>query len=211
MRCGVGNSLRQILEKRVVQSLEPLFDNNRMDLELRKLVRETFPEFCSSHSSVEMKPEDFVPPVSSTSVTRMDLMAETGLDFVPPPAVKAESETNDSNHVDDDATFSDEEDDLSMHKNVGRGRTEERIPASPPPSPKPDGSPPNAQSRDVATTVTNTDSGGSENEVKCGEKAPYELLSPEDREGFNKHLDFLEKDMRGKLQDFLLEKNVQTR
>ncbi|XP_076035638.1 integrator complex subunit 3 isoform X2 [Oratosquilla oratoria] len=110
VRLGVTSSLRQILEKRVVQSLEPLFDNQRMDIELRKLIRETFPEFCQS-STLEMKTDDFASPVpSSASVTRMDLIAETGLDFVG-STVNNDNDINNSNHVEDEAMFSDEEED----------------------------------------------------------------------------------------------------
>ncbi|XP_075226448.1 integrator complex subunit 3 isoform X2 [Lycorma delicatula] len=46
IRQGVSCSLRQILEKRVLPSLYPLFENPKLDRELRSLVRETFVEFC---------------------------------------------------------------------------------------------------------------------------------------------------------------------
>ena len=46
VRQGIFSSLRQILEKRVLPSLFPLFDSNRLDRELRGMVRETFTEFC---------------------------------------------------------------------------------------------------------------------------------------------------------------------
>ncbi|CAG2121775.1 unnamed protein product, partial [Medioppia subpectinata] len=47
VKAGVKTSLQQILEKRVLQSLSPLFDSNKLDRELRAMVRETFPEFCT--------------------------------------------------------------------------------------------------------------------------------------------------------------------
>lgn len=43
---GVYSSLRQILEKRVLPSLCPIFDSDKLDKELRASVREHFLEFC---------------------------------------------------------------------------------------------------------------------------------------------------------------------
>lgn len=114
VKAGVYTSLNQILEKRVVPSLDPLFDNSRMDLELRRLVRDTFPDFCA-----ELKHDEFPAPVSSpAAVTKMDLLAETGLDFgasigLGAPAGPPDAEANHANHMsgDDDAAFSDEDDD----------------------------------------------------------------------------------------------------
>ena len=45
---GVTTALQQILEKRVLPSLAPLFEGPKLDLELRSLIRQTFPEFCAS-------------------------------------------------------------------------------------------------------------------------------------------------------------------
>lgn len=47
VRQGIFNSLQQIIEKRVLQNLHPLFDSPKLDRELRTTVRETFKEFCS--------------------------------------------------------------------------------------------------------------------------------------------------------------------
>ncbi|XP_050400889.1 integrator complex subunit 3 [Patella vulgata] len=44
---GVHLSLQTIVNKRVLPSLSPLFDNSKLDKELRLLIRDTFPEFCS--------------------------------------------------------------------------------------------------------------------------------------------------------------------
>jgi integrator complex subunit 3 len=46
VRAGIFSSLRQILEKRVLPTLFPLFDNPKLDRELRAMVREAFKEFC---------------------------------------------------------------------------------------------------------------------------------------------------------------------
>lgn len=63
VRTGIFSSLRQILDKRVLPSLLPLFDNAKLDRELRNLIRETFKEFCvqpAMESSSKM--EDFTMP-----------------------------------------------------------------------------------------------------------------------------------------------------
>eukprot|EP00071_Canis_lupus_P043866 XP_022277423.1 integrator complex subunit 3 [Canis lupus familiaris] len=62
VRQGVFSSLNHIVEKRVLAHLAPLFDNPKLDKELRAMLREKFPEFCSSPSPpVEVKLEE---PVS---------------------------------------------------------------------------------------------------------------------------------------------------
>ncbi|XP_072938323.1 integrator complex subunit 3 [Epargyreus clarus] len=45
---GIFNSLQQIIEKRVLPNLQPLFDSPKLDRELRTTVRETFKEFCTN-------------------------------------------------------------------------------------------------------------------------------------------------------------------
>lgn len=50
VRNGIFSSLRQILEKRVLPSLYPLFDSPKLDRELRSKIRETFKEFCLPNS-----------------------------------------------------------------------------------------------------------------------------------------------------------------
>lgn len=53
VRSGIHSSLRQILDKRVLPSLLPLFDNAKLDRDLKTLIRETFREFCvpQTHNS----------------------------------------------------------------------------------------------------------------------------------------------------------------
>ncbi|CAL8240744.1 unnamed protein product [Gadus morhua 'NCC'] len=72
VRQGVFNSLTFIMEKRVLASshdrrtntlnhLAPLFDNPKLDRELRSMLRERFPEFCTSPSPpTEVKMEESV-------------------------------------------------------------------------------------------------------------------------------------------------------
>ncbi|CAG0880141.1 unnamed protein product [Darwinula stevensoni] len=48
VRQGIHNALRQILKKGVLPSLSPLFDNNRLDKELRGMLKENFSEFCDN-------------------------------------------------------------------------------------------------------------------------------------------------------------------
>ncbi|KAM8884511.1 integrator complex subunit 3 isoform X1 [Synchiropus splendidus] len=51
VRHGVFNSLTFIMEKRVLAHLAPLFDNPKLDRELRAMLRDRFPEFCGSSPS----------------------------------------------------------------------------------------------------------------------------------------------------------------
>lgn len=48
IKAGIKKSLQQILEKRVIQSVAPLFDNPKHDPTLKALIRESFPEFCAN-------------------------------------------------------------------------------------------------------------------------------------------------------------------
>ena len=51
VRNGIYSSLKQILEKRVLPSLSPLFDNPKMDQELKFLLRERFSPFVNDTGS----------------------------------------------------------------------------------------------------------------------------------------------------------------
>ena len=44
---GMFTALRQIIKMRVLPSLSPLFQNAKLDKDLRKMLRERFSEFCS--------------------------------------------------------------------------------------------------------------------------------------------------------------------
>lgn len=50
VRNGIYSSLRQILEKRVLPSLSPLFDHPKMDQELKFLLRERFSPFVKDQA-----------------------------------------------------------------------------------------------------------------------------------------------------------------
>lgn len=93
VRQGIFSSLRQILEKRVLPSLFPLFDSSRLDRELRVMVRETFMEFC------------YPPPIEGNKID----------DVKDDMANHIENTTNHTlpnNHVDQsEPAFSDEESD----------------------------------------------------------------------------------------------------
>ncbi|VVC95246.1 unnamed protein product [Leptidea sinapis] len=52
VRQGIFNSLQQIIDKRVLPNLQPLFDSPKLDRELRTTVRETFKEFCNNGNEV---------------------------------------------------------------------------------------------------------------------------------------------------------------
>lgn len=185
IRAGVHNSLRQILEKRVVQSLEPLFDNRHMDVELRKLIRETFPEFCANSVMGEVKHEDFVAPVSSQSVTTMDLLVETGLDFGGSP-VNNDSEVNNSNHVGgEEAMFSEDEEEPPSK-------------APPPPVVKP-------KVEEIPVTPTPV------LEVEDVKAKVNDVNSTEEKVDLSNYLEFLENDMKTILLDLQTEKDTKQR
>lgn len=58
VRNGIYSSLRQILEKRVLPSLSPLFDNPKLDKELKLLLRERFSPFVTEASKIETAPDE---------------------------------------------------------------------------------------------------------------------------------------------------------
>ncbi|CAH0553615.1 unnamed protein product [Brassicogethes aeneus] len=97
VKSGIFCSLRQILDKRVLPSLLPLFDNVKLDRELRNMVRETFKEFCNN--------------IALESSSKLD-------DLNPSPMGNYEEDGHDTvinNHVmDNEPTFSDEEDEPAL-------------------------------------------------------------------------------------------------
>lgn len=98
LKAGIFSSLRQILEKRVLPSLHPLFDSPKLDRELRTKVRETFKEFCISTNPEEVKPDE----------ASKDINADIFEHSIPP--------TVDNSHLnrDNEPAFSDDEDDIVM-------------------------------------------------------------------------------------------------
>jgi integrator complex subunit 3 len=60
---GISNSLRTILDKRVLPTLQPLFDNPRLDEELRMMLKERFPQFVGKEV-VTIAEESPMPHVS---------------------------------------------------------------------------------------------------------------------------------------------------
>jgi integrator complex subunit 3 len=95
IRNGIFVSLRQILDKRVLASLVPLFTNPRIDGELRAMIQNTFREFCDP------------PAVQGDPIKNDDIMDNILI------SLKDEliSET-------DDISFSDEESETSPKKNI---------------------------------------------------------------------------------------------
>ncbi|XP_064401975.1 integrator complex subunit 3-like isoform X2 [Halichondria panicea] len=61
---GIKNAFRDILQKGVLLSLDPLFESSRLDDNLRALVRETFPELC--HQEAETAIEAIVTSTSDS-------------------------------------------------------------------------------------------------------------------------------------------------
>ncbi|KAL3279677.1 hypothetical protein HHI36_017183 [Cryptolaemus montrouzieri] len=105
VRTGIFCSLRQILDKRVISSLLPLFDNAKLDRELRSMVRETFKEFFNAPT-----------PETSSKLEDYNIVNSTKFE---------ENETEPRvnhlhiNHVlDNEPAFSDDEDDMSIAINT---------------------------------------------------------------------------------------------
>ncbi|GIY82793.1 hypothetical protein CDAR_608791 [Caerostris darwini] len=90
---GIYTSLRQILLKRVLPSLSPLFE--KLDNELQSLLKETFPEFCTSFG---IKIDE---PLKDSS----DLLVKTN-----------HLSLNNSEHTEHEAQFSEDEDDIPLDK-----------------------------------------------------------------------------------------------
>lgn len=56
MRNGIYSSLRQIVDKKVLPSLSPLFDNQRLDRELRAMLKERFGGFLAKEEEDRSDP-----------------------------------------------------------------------------------------------------------------------------------------------------------
>ncbi|XP_050442209.1 integrator complex subunit 3 isoform X1 [Adelges cooleyi] len=95
IRNGIFVSLRQILDKRVLPSLVPLFTNTRLDGELRAMLQSNFREFCDP------------PAVEGVTLKDDDMKDNIGM------SVKEENMSGSEN---EDVTFSDEESDMSPKK-----------------------------------------------------------------------------------------------
>ncbi|XP_066993064.2 integrator complex subunit 3 isoform X2 [Anabrus simplex] len=115
VRSGIFSSLRQILEKRVLPSLFPLFENPKLDQELRSMVRETFREFCMVPST-EVKLDDF------SASLHMNIKEESSEPNMDGP----ENHTTPNNHVNDsEPAFSDDEEDNSAAAGMIKHEDEE--------------------------------------------------------------------------------------
>merc|ERR1719187_1084182 len=62
VRAGIYSSLRQIVDKRVLPSLSPLFDSQRLDRELRAMLKEKFGQFLRSEEEERGEPLPIIEP-----------------------------------------------------------------------------------------------------------------------------------------------------
>lgn len=90
---GIFTSLRQILDKRVLPSLLPLFDNPKLDPDLKIMIRDSFAEFCSQ------------------SDVKLELSMREPGDII----TKA-NHTTSVNNTEHEAQFSEDEDDIPLDK-----------------------------------------------------------------------------------------------
>ncbi|GLH05303.1 Integrator complex subunit 3 homolog [Gryllus bimaculatus] len=113
VRTGIYASLRQILEKRVLPSLCPLFDHPKLDQELRSMVHETFKEFC-------------MPPVVEEKSFVNPGIKEEPAEIVNLDGTENHNRgiTGTNNHLDEPA-FSDDEEDQTGLGSGGRHEDEE--------------------------------------------------------------------------------------
>ncbi|XP_064201684.1 integrator complex subunit 3-like [Anguilla rostrata] len=127
VRQGVFNSLNFIMEKRVLAHLAPLFDNPKLDRELRCMLRDRFPEFCSSPSPPQRcKTVSMASSVASVKLMDMHQICVRSPHFTVKMEESASMEMD--NHVLDkedgcydntEAAFSDDEEELN---NKGKKR-----------------------------------------------------------------------------------------
>ena len=68
MRNGIYSSLRQIVDKKVLPSLSPLFDNQRLDRELRAMLKERFGGFLAKEEEDRADPAIILDKASFISV-----------------------------------------------------------------------------------------------------------------------------------------------
>nr|CAD7396344.1 unnamed protein product [Timema cristinae] len=104
VRAGIFSSLQQILEKRVLPSLGPLFDSKNLDRDLRVMVREVFKEFCVPPSE-GVKTEEF--PSIPTPLNMKDEPVGLG----GPHINHASSPINNHVGVESEPMFSDDDED----------------------------------------------------------------------------------------------------
>ncbi|XP_063981917.1 integrator complex subunit 3 isoform X1 [Diachasmimorpha longicaudata] len=105
VRNGIFSSLKQILEKRVLPSLYPLFDSPKLDRELRAKIRETFKEFCLPPNA---------DPAAGNKVHLYSGKIDELKDFGPGLMLDNSVGINDNNHLDQEheAAFSDDEEEI---------------------------------------------------------------------------------------------------
>nr|XP_050855800.1 integrator complex subunit 3 isoform X3 [Vespula vulgaris] len=108
VRNGIFSSLRQILEKRVLPSLYPLFDSPKLDRELRSKIRETFKEFCLPPNA---DPAGNKVPIYSGKMEDLNKDLNSGLILENTTSTPMEN-----NHVgqDPEPAFSDEEEEMPL-------------------------------------------------------------------------------------------------
>nr|XP_039258318.1 integrator complex subunit 3-like [Styela clava] len=124
VRAGVSTALKTILEKRVLASLAPIFDNPKFDPELLNLIRSTFPEFCAvgTDGKPPLPPDSGPmppPPPSDDIIGEEPMIIEDDPDEVKGHSNIGDTEEEaDSSGQDSLAIFSDEEDESNKHQDA---------------------------------------------------------------------------------------------
>lgn len=115
VRLGIFSSLRQILEKRVLPTLGPLFDNPKLDRELRSMVRDTFKEFCVTPSPDSSTKDEF----SAGNINKHEELDHSDLTTNNSPI------SNNHTISENEPAFSDEEDEQPLKINTQEDDTDD--------------------------------------------------------------------------------------
>ncbi|KAH0534446.1 integrator complex subunit 3 isoform X2 [Cotesia glomerata] len=109
VRNGIFSSLRQILEKRVLPSLYQLFDNSKLDRELRIKIRENFKEFCLQSNADSGKIEEINKDMGPGLMLDNNLMPGTVI-----ASTTLNSNENNYHGQDPEPAFSDDEEEIPL-------------------------------------------------------------------------------------------------
>ncbi|XP_034952755.1 integrator complex subunit 3 [Chelonus insularis] len=116
VRNGIFSSLRQILEKRVLPSLYPLFDSPKLDRELRSKIRETFKEFC-------------LPPNSDTAGNKAPMYSGK-MDEMENTSNSSPVENNHVGNQDPEPSFSDDDEEMPLRIVTKEEEDDDDVPLS---------------------------------------------------------------------------------
>ncbi|XP_062710904.1 integrator complex subunit 3 homolog isoform X3 [Aedes albopictus] len=125
VRAGIYNSLRMILDKQVIPNLFPLLESSKLDRELKLMLRENFREFFSSPSTT--------PTVIGTSQTLKGPLLEDDQQSEsdrPEDNFSHMENVVNYNTLNDELTFSDDEDEKKINNSKDEVSDDDDLPLS---------------------------------------------------------------------------------